>query len=108
VGGCHDRRHAVSSILSLLLCCLSWSPQKGLEPASQRFQKGLREGALIAGHTWVLLATEIRRHSDRGPQHFRIHRPNNVTAADMQEGSLVQVGASYARKGKTLHLLALV
>ncbi|DBA83686.1 TPA: hypothetical protein ACH3X1_016793 [Trebouxia sp. C0004] len=42
------------------------------------------------GHTWVLLATEIRRHSDKGPQHFRIHRPNNVTAADMQQGSLMQ------------------
>ncbi len=46
----------------------------------------------------MLLATEIRRHSDKGPQHFRIHRPNNVTAADMQEGSLMQVCMSMSEK----------
>ena len=51
----------------------------------------------MAGHTWVLLATEIRRHSDKGPQHFRIHRPNNVAAADMQEGGLMQVCMSYVK-----------
>ncbi len=62
----------------------------------------LRKGALIAGHTWILLATEIRRHSDKGPQHFRIHRPNNVTAADMQEGSLMQVCMSYVRDEKKI------
>ena len=76
-------------------------PQKGLSKAL--------ESGVIAGHTWVLLATEIRRHSDKGPQHFRIHRPNNVTAADMQEGSLMQVCMSCVRKETIrLHLSTLL
>ncbi len=88
----HGMRGAAS------LCCYCAFDPGPLRKASRRPQQGFRKGAWIAGHTWVLLATEIRRHSDKGPQHFRIHRPNNVTAADMQEGSLMQVCMLYVRK----------
>ena len=46
---------------------------------------------LSAGHTYVLLATAVRKTARHANQFYRIQRPNNGTAQDMQEGSLLQV-----------------
>ena len=46
-----------------------------------------------AGHTWVLLATQVRRTSQHGPLHYRIQRPQNITCPDMPESGLSGVRA---------------
>ena len=60
---------------------------------------------MIAGHTWVLLATQVRRASDKGSHFYRIHRPNNVTNTDMQEESLLQVRSTLAAEAASVFAL---
>lgn len=48
-----------------------------------------------AGHTWVLLATQVRRSTQHGPLHYRIQRPQNITCADLQENALLGVRSSF-------------
>ena len=51
----------------------------------------LTQHSAPTGHTWILLATQVRRASERGPLYYRIQRPNNITAPDMQENMLLAV-----------------
>ena len=48
---------------------------------------------MYAGHTWVMLATQVRRSSQHGPLYYRMQRPHNITSADMQESVLLGVNA---------------
>ena len=49
---------------------------------------------MLAGHTWVILATAVRKNTARASQFYRVQRPNNSVLPDMQEGVLQQVIAS--------------
>ena len=51
------------------------------------------DDVMLAGHTWVLLATAVRKSSGGHKQYYRIQRPNNVTLSDMSEDALLLVCA---------------
>lgn len=70
------------------------------------FVIALRPRMCSAGHTWVLLATQVRRSSQHGPLYYRIQRPQNITSPDMQENGLLGVRSCTCCTGRWVFCLS--